>query len=159
MPRIIRLPVRLFLADSHMAFIFSALCLSNLRSSAMSFATSQGIIDVSYARVHCRQRLRQTFPPRFRRPLQLTPDQEQENTTEENIDVTVVSEFGQTGGMVKAFVGGLTDLFVRFSGEEQAPTDTGLGSPKVWDGMNLSSVACSLLSTILCFSIAHRKFV
>ena len=55
--------------------------------------------------------------------------------------VTVVSDFGQTSGVVKAFVSGLTDLFVRFSREEQAPTDTSFGSPKVWDGMNLSSVA------------------
>lgn len=144
MPWVLRLPTRLCLADSHMTFIISALCISNLMSSVTSFATSQGIIDVSCARVHCGQRLRQTFPPRVRRPLQLTPDQEQENTTKEDMGVTVVSDFGQTSGVVKAFVSGLTDLFVRFSGEEQAPTDTGFGSAKVWDGMNLSSVAICL---------------
>lgn len=141
MSRTQRLPTRLCLVDSPITLIISALCLSNLRSSATSFTTSQGIIGASCASVHCGQRLRQTFLPGVRWPLQLTPDQEQESITEENVGVTVVSDFGQTSGVVKAFVSGLTDLFVRFSGEEQAPTDTGSGSPKVWDGMKFSFVA------------------
>ncbi|CAM9441313.1 unnamed protein product, partial [Ectocarpus sp. 12 AP-2014] len=52
------------------------------------------------------------------RALRLAPRQEQgEGDTDSRS--TAVSEFEQTGGPVKAFVGGLTDLFVRFAGGDE----------------------------------------
>ncbi|CAN0121822.1 unnamed protein product [Ectocarpus sp. 6 AP-2014] len=52
------------------------------------------------------------------RALRLAPRQEQgEGDTDSQS--TAVSEFEQTSGSVKAFVGGLTDLFVRFAGGDE----------------------------------------
>lgn len=52
-----------------------------------------------------------------------------------------VSAFGQTSGPVKALVGGLTDLFLSFSGEKEqaAGTAAAAGPPKVF---------CLLLSRV-----------
>ncbi|CAM9235226.1 unnamed protein product, partial [Ectocarpus sp. 12 AP-2014] len=56
---------------------------------------------------------------RYRSPaLRLAPRQEQGESNTDNRS-TAVSEFEQTSGPVKAFVGGLTDLFVRFAGGDE----------------------------------------
>lgn len=75
-------------------------------------------------------------PPAHRRPdrdtaLRLASQEEQQSKDDTVASGSILSEFGQTSGPVKAFVGGLTDLFVLLSGGENKEEILPPATPKV----------------------------
>lgn len=65
------------------------------------------------------------------RSLRLAPRPEQQDEDDTPGSSNSVSDFEQTGGPIKFIVGGLTDLFVRFSGERDEPLLVDTAVPKV----------------------------
>lgn len=63
--------------------------------------------------------------------LRLVPLKEQQGKDDTAASSASVSEFEQTSGPVKAFVGGLTDFFVLFSGGENKEEALAPAAPKV----------------------------
>ncbi|CAM9256832.1 unnamed protein product [Ascophyllum nodosum] len=100
-----------------MHFAVWALCVSNVLPLVRSFTTSHPrIMRVSCVRGRSGLRPRSRISAGARQPLRLTPDEKVEGA---NVADKAVSDFGQTSGPVKAFVSGLTDMFVTLSGEDK----------------------------------------
>ena len=121
---------------SPMHFAVWALCVSNVLPLVRSFTTSHPrIMRVSCVRGRSGLRPRSRISAGARQPLRLTPDEKVEGA---NVADKAVSDFGQTSGPVKAFVSGLTDMFVTLSGEDkEAYSDKKSGIiRKVWSILN-----------------------
>lgn len=104
-----------------MSLALWVLSLSSLWSLVASFTTIQG--TVAQQCVHATSRRAVFVSGRTRQPVRLLNSRQQIEQDIDNVASKSVSDFGQTSGPVKAFVGGLTDLFVSFSsGKEESGT-------------------------------------